>query len=181
VLRRLSATARELSRDYRQVKRWAVRHAWHERVTAYDRYLASAAIAARRAEAERIEARQLEVADQLLDAVAEAVEHIDPRRMTPDQIVRWAAAGTMIQRRVIEMQALGTPAPTPALHFTSVAIDQPVADSAAGPVRSALAAYLDRHPDRIHAVTTFIEQRLAMAGGNVPRRPGVADGVGEGS
>jgi hypothetical protein len=64
-LRRLSATARDLGRDYRLVKRWSARHRWQERVTAFDHYLASAAIAVRRAEAERMAARQLELADQL--------------------------------------------------------------------------------------------------------------------
>lgn len=102
--RSLSQVARTLSKSRPLITRWAGKYAWQLRVAAYDRDLdrrwREQTLHLRREAAEQ----DSRLARAMLGKVVQALNHIDPAKMTARDVATWLETATKVRRL-----ALGEP------------------------------------------------------------------------
>lgn len=102
--RSLSATCTEVGKTITLIKRWSKAYEWVDRAAAYDSYLVSAEVDGEATELSRVRNKHLDVADRLLDHLADSMS-MWPQGHDPS--IRWTqafAAAAKVQQMALSLR-----------------------------------------------------------------------------
>lgn len=154
--RTLKVTAAAKKKAIRLIERWSSDHHWASRVLAYDQYTSKIKLAQRRRKIEKAQDKAYLAGERLVDRALDALAEVDVDDLSTDQIMKWLDTGAKLQRQALEAFAERVQHDPMQVN---VAIDnRELHIDGAGRPRSALAEYLDRHPDRIPVITEMLER-----------------------
>lgn len=123
-LRSVEAVADLVSRSPVYIARLHSGYKWRARITAWDAEVGRQFLAQTVESRKKVQAQQLHMADKLMRKVLDAIDDLNPAKMSPTSIIQAVMAVAEVQRR-----ALGMDFPTPATAVT-VATNTPASPGA---------------------------------------------------
>lgn len=153
--RQLKATADATGHGYSQIRKWAARWNWAERTLAFDHYMQRLDLVERRRANQEARRRHARLANQALEKIAERLQTMSADDLSTEQIIKWLDIATRVESKALELAPAD--APTAAIDL-DINID---ARSLIVAPRAELAAYLDKHPERIPDIIPVVQKLLA--------------------
>ncbi|MFE0640118.1 hypothetical protein [Streptomyces sp. NPDC058877] len=99
--RSITRVARELNKSRALIARWSSAHAWVLRAQAWDREQ-DRVFLAEQADARRAAARRhVKISQAFLGKVVARLQSLDPRELSPDQLLRYFQVAAEIERKVL--------------------------------------------------------------------------------